>query len=138
MTSKDLQNLDKLQPRVMDTTVLAYIGDAVYEVYIRSMIVSQNPGQKAGDLHRNTVKYVQSEYQAEAIRMLDEMLTEEEKSIVRRARNKKSISKPKHASPMDYKLSTAFEALIGYLHIDGQVARKEEIIQKSIEIIESL
>ena len=76
--------------------------------------------------------------QAKAVKrmMNEEFLTEEEVSLVKRARNHKTASKPRNADPVNYKLATAFEALIGWLHLDGRKERMEEIIFHAMEIIE--
>lgn len=120
----------------INTTALAYLGDAVYEVYVREASVCKNPAN-VDAIHHTNVKYVRAEGQELAIRRLLEDLTEEEQSIVRRARNHKISSKPKNASPVTYKMATAFEALIGYLYLDGKKERMEEIIKRAIEIIDA-
>lgn len=114
----------------MNTTALAFLGDAVYEMYVRARLVAA--GQIHGDLlHRAAVKYVRAEGQAAAVKAMLEDLTEEEVGLVKRARNKKITSKPKNADPVVYKWATAFEALIGYLYLSGKKERMEEIIGKS-------
>lgn len=120
----------------INTTALAYIGDAVYEVYIREASVRSNPAN-VDAIHRANVRYVRAEGQELAIRKLADELTPEEQGIVRRARNHKITSKPKNANPITYKMATAFEALIGYLYLDGQKERMEEIIHKAVEIIDA-
>ncbi len=122
--------------RQINTTALAYLGDAVYEVYVREKSVRSNPA-KVDLIHYTNVKYVRAEGQELAIRRIFDTLTEEEQSIVRRARNHKISSKPKNASPVTYKMATAFEALIGYLYLDQRKERMEEIIYRAIEIIDA-
>ena len=119
----------------MNTTALAYLGDAVYEVEIRRRMLLKRPDH-VDQLHRQSVVYVRAEAQAVAIRSLSEILTSEEADLVRRARNRKILSKPKNLDPLTYKLATAFEALIGYLYLSEQRERLEEILQRSVEIIE--
>lgn len=132
--------MKKLNPKEINTTALAYIGDAVYEIYVRERVLAASGekngaasttasgvasgGQKAfgahvDALHRRAIRYVRADGQAKAIKaMLAEgFLTAEEEAIVRRARNHKSASKPKNADAMDYKYATAFEALIGFWHL---------------------
>ena len=121
----------------INTTALAYIGAAVYEIYIRKHCIEG--GQHNVDaLHKKAVKFVRADGQALAVKtmMREEFLTEEEVSLVKRARNHKSASKPKNADPVIYKLATAFEALLGYLHLEGDTQRLEEIVAKAIAIIE--
>lgn len=122
----------------INTTALAFIGDAVYEVFIRNRVLLKY-GQNADRLHREAVRYVKADAQAGVVRELTALgfLTEEEESLVRRARNRKSKSKPRGASPMEYKLATAFEALIGYLYKSGETERLEEVLEKAAEIIET-
>ena len=121
----------------MNTTALAYIGDAVYEVYIRERVLQQEKVH-VDHLHKLAINYVNNAGQAKAVKrmMNEEFLTEEEVGLVKRARNHKSASKPRNADPVNYKLATAFEALIGWLHLDGQKERMEEVIFRAMEIIE--
>lgn len=122
----------------INTTALAFIGDAVYEVFIRNRVLLKY-GQNADRLHREAVRYVKADAQAEVVRRLTEegFLTEEEENLVRRARNRRIKSKARGASPMEYKLATAFEALIGYLYKSGETERLEEVFEKAAEIIET-
>lgn len=111
----------------MNILSLAYLGDSVYEVYIRSYLVSL--GLKVNDMQQKSIKYVSAKGQS---KYLDEMiennfLTEEELSIVKRGRNHKSHSS-KSADIITYKKSTGLEALIGYLQINGNIKRIEEIM----------
>lgn len=119
----------------INTTALAYIGDGVYEIFVRKMMVER--GWAAADhLHRETVKYVRAESQAYAVKKIMEMLTSEEQDLIRRARNRKSVTKPKNADPVSYKLATAMEALIGYLFLTGQNQRIDEIMSKVVDEID--
>ena len=121
----------------VNTTALAYIGDAVYEIYIRKHCIEA--GQYNVDtLHKRAVKFVRADGQAFAVKtmMKEGFFTEEELSLVKRARNHKSASKPKNADPVIYKLATAFEALVGFLHLEGDIKRLEEVVNKAIAIIE--
>lgn len=121
--------------RYGNTTVLAYVGDAVYELYIRRHVFAL--GEIHADrLHQAAVKYVRAEAQADAVKALTDDLTEDEVLLVKRARNKKITSKPKNADPVIYKWATAFEALIGYLYLSGNSQRLEEVIRKAIDHIE--
>ncbi len=119
----------------LNTTALAFLGDAVYETYVRERILKT--GEIHSDmLHRIAVGYVCAEAQAKVLRRLMPELTETEEALAKRARNRKSASKPKNADPVDYKLATAFEALIGWLSLSGQKERMEELIFKAMEIAE--
>lgn len=121
-----------------NTTALAFLGDAVYELYIRDYVLKT--GQCNADiLHRMAVKYVRAEAQADAVRYMlnnDNILTAEETALVKRARNKKSTSKSRSAGPVSYKLATAFEALVGALYRVGERERCREIMEIAIKVTE--
>ncbi|MEE3362523.1 MAG: ribonuclease III domain-containing protein [Anaerovoracaceae bacterium] len=120
----------------INTTALAFLGDAVYEVYVREHLLDL--GLQAPDkLHRAAVRYVHAPAQEAAIKTLFNELIESERALVKRARNKRSASRPKNCTPITYKWATSFEALIGYLYLEGRTERMEEIIAESIDIIES-
>jgi ribonuclease-3 family protein len=121
-------------PTQMNTGVLAYIGDAVYELYIRKYVV--DTGQiHANRLHASAVKFVKAEAQATVCRSLVGELPEGEQALIRRARNRRFRSGAKNAEPMDYKWATAFEALLGYYYLSGRTDEMEEIILRAINLI---
>lgn len=136
----DTINTTPISPKAINvnainTTALAYIGDGVYELFIRKMMVEK--GWAAADhLHRETVKYVRAESQAYAVKKIMEMLTPEEQDLIRRARNRKSVTKPKNADPVSYKMATAMEALIGYLFLTGQNQRIEDVMSRVVDEID--
>ena len=118
-----------------NTTVLAYVGDAVYETYIRSHVLKS--GKTHVDvLHNLAVKYVRADAQAAAIKHLFHKLTPEEQNLVKRARNHKSMSQPKNTDIITYKWATALEALIGRLYLDENTERLEDIISMAIAVID--
>lgn len=119
----------------INTTALAYIGDAVYEVYVRKYVLEKDP-INVNKQNRLAVKFVRAEGQALAVKKIMDSLTDDEQRLVKRARNKKITSKPQHADPVTYKLATAFEALVGFLYLSGFTERLEEIINQSMEIID--
>ncbi|MEW5323230.1 Mini-ribonuclease 3 [Geobacillus thermoleovorans] len=116
---------------------LAYIGDAVYEVYVRRHLLAGG-SVRPHELHRRAVRYVSARAQAQVIlALLDEgVLTEEEKDIVRRGRNAKSGTIPKNTDVQTYRHSTAFEALIGYHFLVNNGKWVDELIGRSFAIIE--
>ena len=119
----------------VNTTTLAFVGDAVYEIYARKHVIES--GQVNADkLHQMAVKYVRAEGQAFALKAIHDDLSDEEKDLVRRARNRKSTSKPKNADPIEYKLATALEALVGYLYLTDSLDRMGEIINLAFAAIE--
>ena len=124
MKNKDEVNL-------MSPLVLAYIGDSVYELYIREHLV-QTTNLKPHNLHIKTIKYVKAQAQADRLKIIEKILTDEEKDIVRRTRNTQNHHLPKNANPADYMYATAFEGLIGYLYLSGEKDRLEEILKMCI------
>ena len=128
--------MSNLNLKDINTTALAYIGDAVYEIYVRKHVL-QAGIPNVDMLHKYAVHFVCADGQAKALKaLMADFLNEEEVSLAKRARNHKIASKARSAGPVTYKLATAFEALIGYLHLSGQEERMEEIIYKAFEIIE--
>lgn len=119
----------------MDTTTLAFVGDAVYEEYIREYVVECG-NSRANRLHAQAVRFVNAGAQAKIMKQIFDDLPEDEQAFVKRARNKKNNTKAKNASPMDYKWATAFEALIGYYKLTGKIDVMEETIMKAINIID--
>lgn len=113
---------------------LAYAGDAVYELLVRSYIINSHD-TNVNKMHRLSVKFVKANAQAFLIKKLDVLLTEEEKRIVKRGRNAKVTSSPKNAELMDYRYATGFEALFGYLYLSNELDRLIELFNKSIEIL---
>ena len=115
--------------KLMPPLVWAYIGDCVYELFIRMQLVNTtklNPHK----LHIEAIKYVKAKAQAETLAKIYDELTEEEKDIVRRGRNAENHHLPKNADATDYMYATAFEALIGYLYLTKQDIRLKEILEK--------
>lgn len=124
--------LDENALREYSPVVLAYIGDAVFELLVRTHIVV-NGNRKVRHIHHDTVEFVKAESQARVIRQLFDELSEEEQDIVKRGRNSKSTP-PKHADLGDYKMSTGFEALIGYLYLRGDEERLLYLVNKAVDI----
>ncbi|AYD23398.1 Mini-ribonuclease 3 [Clostridioides difficile] len=120
----------------MSPLVLAYLGDTVYETYIREYLIRQNTQRKVNDLHKLAIKYVKAKAQATIIHEIEIELTEEESKIYKRGRNQKSNTSPKNADIIDYKHATGFEALVGYLYLNNEIERLQYIINKGIKIIE--
>lgn len=131
-----MNNLNNINPKDINTTALAYIGDAVYEIYVRKHVLAAGI-PNVDMLHKYAVHFVCADGQAKALKaLITDFLTEEEVALAKRARNHKTASKARSADPVTYKLATAFEALIGWLHLSGRDERMEEIIYKAFEIIE--
>lgn len=116
----------------MSPLVWAYIGDAVYEEFIRNYLV-KSTRYKPHKLHIEASKLVKASAQAKILSKLEEDLNEEELDIVRRARNTGNHHLPKNASVQEYMYSTAFEGLIGYLHLTKNKERLDEILELSLK-----
>jgi ribonuclease III family protein len=131
-----LQYENNVDAKQLNSLALAYMGDAVFEVYVRELLL-QNGKVKPHHLHKEATKYVSAKAQASIIRYLldEQLLSEEEVAVVMRGRNAKSGTVPKNTDVQTYRYGTAFEALIGYLFLLKQESRLEEIILKSFEII---
>ncbi len=125
--------MEEIAVNQMSPLVWAYIGDSVYEQYIRDYLV-RNTKHKPHKLHIEATKFVKASAQAEILKKLEENLTEEELDIVRRTRNTENHHLPKNASVREYMYATAFEGLIGYLHLTKQKERLQEILDMSLKI----
>ena len=124
--------MEELDVNQMSPLVWAYIGDSVYEQYIRDYLVT-NTKYKPHKLHIEATKFVKAAAQAKILQQLEENLTEYEKEIVRRTRNTKNHHLPKNSNIQEYMYATAFEGLIGYLHLSKNKERLDEILQLSIK-----
>ncbi len=124
--NKGIEEVNQMSPLTW-----AYVGDCVYELYIRTKLVDTTK-LKPHELHIKSVKYVKAQAQAETLKKLETILTEEEKEIVRRGRNTQTHHIAKNASMQDYMYATAFEALIGYLYLTKQDDRLFEIMKMEI------
>lgn len=115
---------------------LAYLGDTVYESFIREYIIKKSIYTKINELHKSAIMYVSASAQSKAIKAIEHILTDEEMTIFKRGRNHKKNTGAKNASVIDYRHATGFESLIGYLYLKGDSKRLEYIVLKSIQSIE--
>ena len=115
--------------------VLAYLGDSVYEVYIRKYLIDKKIS-KVNNLQKEAIKYVSAKGQCNLVNNLinNNFLTEEELNIFYRARNHKTNSHPKNTDIITYKYATGFEAIIGFLYLNNNIKRIEEIINFCLEV----
>ena len=111
--------------------VLAYLGDAVFELYIREMLIS-DANMPVNKLHRMATGYVKAKAQSELFEKISDKLTEEEITIFKRGRNAHSYTSAKNADIVDYRRATGFEALIGYLHISERKGRIMELLREGV------
>lgn len=114
---------------------LAYIGDAVYDLIIRTMVVEKG-NRSANALHRASIKYVNAGAQAAMVEALLPKLTEEECAIYHRGRNAKSHTTAKNAKVVDYRKATGFEALLGFLYLNGELKRCLELVKLGLKAAE--
>jgi ribonuclease-3 family protein len=122
------------EARQLNPLVLAFIGDAIYEVFVRTYLVDRNRDMSVHKLHVEAISFVKAHAQSEFIKKLEEQLTEEEKAIFKRGRNSKSGTIPKNADLQEYKAATGFEALLGYLYITEQAERLNYILNSIVEL----
>lgn len=127
-----------MEPNQLNGAALAYIGDAVYEIKIREYVIL-NGLTNPNHLHQASIKFVEAGGQAKVMQDWlhnTNKLTEEEIGIYKRGRNNKANTKAKNASIGDYRQATGFEALIGWLYLNGRKDRLEELLEDAIKIIE--
>ena len=121
--------LTKAEARQINPVVLAFVGDAVYSLYVRTRLTVTGEG-RASEFQRASSKVVSAKGQSEFLGELLPLFTEEEEEIFRRGRNAKKGAKSKSASAAEYNRSTGFEAVLGYLHLTGNSARIEELLSQ--------
>lgn len=134
MIEKELlekNNINKVNAKLYSPVTLAYLGDAIYEMFVRTKLVREHNVQ-VNKLQRLSIQYVKASAQAEQYKKIEEYLTEEEKKIAKRGKNAKVNTMPKNADPVDYMIATGFEALMGWLYLEGKIDRLVEIVDKAM------
>ena len=121
--------MDKAKAKALNPVVLAFVGDAVYSLYVREKLAF-NSDKKTGELNKLAVQDVKATAQAEFYTRIKHLLTDEEDGIFHRARNAKKPTKSKSASVAEYNVSTGFEAVLGYLYITGDTDRLNFILNQ--------
>ena len=124
--------LEEQDLRTYSPLTLAYIGDAIFELVVRTVLVERKNTQPE-KLHKAATKIVKAETQALMIEVLKEELTEEEMAVFKRGRNAKAVTRAKNASMSEYRRATGFEALMGYLYLKGEIERMIELIHLGVE-----
>ena len=127
-TAGILECMDEKQAKRKNPLVLAYVGDTVFDLYIRTNLVKHSD-EHVNQLNQKACKAVNARAQAQAIEILQEALTEEELEVFRRGRNAKSGTVPKNMDVQDYRKATGLEALFGYLFLSGKYQRLEELFR---------
>ena len=120
-----------ISARTYSPLVLAYIGDGIYDLIIRTVVVNRGNTQ-ANKLHRKTSSLVKAAAQSAMVDAMMELLTEEEKAVYKRGRNAKSATMAKNATMADYRKATGFEALMGYLYLENQWERMVYLIKEGL------
>ncbi len=115
----------------------AYLGDAVYERYVREYIMESRGNMPVEKYHAIATHFVCAAAQAKAVEALMDALSEEEEAVYRRGRNAKAHAAPKSSSPGEYRKATGFEALIGYLSINGREERVKELMKAAVDLLEA-
>lgn len=128
----NLSNKSKEEINLLSPLTWAYVGDAVYELYIRTYLVNHTK-LKPHKLHIESIQYVKAAAQANQLEKIMPELTQEEQDIVRRGRNAQNHHLPKNANVTEYMYSTAFEGLIGYLYLTKQEERLLQILKMCVE-----
>ncbi|MBO7344398.1 MAG: Mini-ribonuclease 3 [Clostridia bacterium] len=124
--------MDKTKVLNLNPVVLAFVGDAVYSLYVREKLTFISDS-KAGELNKLATSEVNAKAQATFINSIIELLTDDELGVFKRARNAKKTTKAKHASVADYNLATGFEAVLGYLYLIGNYERLNFLLNKGKE-----
>ena len=139
MQGRFMQELFRMQEvdiKEYSPLALAYIGDAVYELIIRSLVLNEG-NRQVQKMHKRTSSMVQASAQARSITALNDRLTEEEHAVYKRGRNAKSMSPAKNQSVSDYHKATGFEALMGYLYLKKEWKRMLELIKAGLDALEN-
>lgn len=114
---------DKVDIRQLNPLTLAFVGDAVYDVLVRTYLINKFKNISVHNLHIKAIKFVKAHSQSEIIKKLEKQLSEEELYFFKRGRNAKSGTVPKNADIQEYRFATGFETLVGFLYLTGEVNR---------------
>lgn len=126
-------NIERKEAKEFSPLVLAYIGDAVYELIVRSILVSMG-NRPVNKLNKDATSLVKAGAQSEIVKLISDNLSEEEFTIFKRGRNSSPHTMAKNASMTDYKYATGFEALIGFLYLDNRCDRALELVKLGIDL----
>ncbi len=126
-------NIERKEAKEFSPLVLAYIGDAVYELIIRSILVSMG-NRPVNKLNKDATSLVKAGAQSEIVKLISDKLSEEEYTVFKRGRNSSPHTMAKNASMSDYKYATGFEALIGFLYLDNRCDRALELVKLGVDL----
>ena len=125
------------QPNEYNALVLAYIGDSLYDVYVRSRIIEEYPSRSAHQMHVEAIKFVSAHGQSEAVKAIESSLSEAELAAYKRGRNTKSYTVPKNADVGEYRRATGFETLLGWLFTGGREQRLKEVMEIAYDSVKA-
>ena len=123
----------EINPKEYSPLPLAYIGDSVYDLFIRTKVIEKG-NRHVTDLHKESVRFVKAHSQAESVHTIEQRLTENEIRVLKWGRNAKSTP-PKNADVTDYRYATGFETLLGYLYLEGNIDRLKEIMNMAYDAL---
>lgn len=134
---KEIFQLSEVEVNEYSPLTLAYIGDCIYDLIIKTLVVHHG-NQQVQKLHKMTSQFVQASAQSKMMRVLQELLTEEEHAVYKRGRNAKSVSPAKNQSITDYRRATGFEAVMGYLYLKKDWSRMLELVKIGLDSLEEI
>ena len=132
---QEIFQMVEVDVREYSPLTLAYIGDSIYDLIIKSLVINQG-NKQVNKLHQDTSTLVQASAQSRMMRVIQEHLTEEEHAIYKRGRNAKSVSPAKNQSVTDYRRATGFEALMGYLYLNKDWKRMLDLVKMGLSVMQ--
>lgn len=132
---RDVFHMKEVDIREYSPLTLAYIGDSIYDLVIKTLVINEG-NQQVQKLHARTSELVQASAQSKMMRTLQELLTEEEHAVYKRGRNAKSVSPAKNQTLTDYRRATGFEALMGYLYLKKDMKRLINLVKIGLDSLE--
>ena len=133
---QEIFQMEEVDVREYSPLTLAYIGDSIYDLIIKSLVINQG-NKQVNKLHQDTSSLVQASAQSRMMRSMQEHLTEEEHAIYKRGRNAKSVSPAKNQSVTDYRRATGFEALMGYLYLKKEWKRMLDLVKIGLDSMQA-
>lgn len=131
----DNLNIEGIDPSQLSPLVLAYIGDSIFDLIIKTWVISHG-NMQVNKMNKKTSSIVKAQTQSHMVGIIEPYLNEHEENVYKRGRNAKSYTSAKNASVGDYRRATGFEALMGYLYLSGQYGRMTELVKKGLDSIE--
>lgn len=131
-TIRETFGIEKQDIKSISPLTLAYIGDSIYDLIIKTMVVGQSNSQ-VNKMHKKVSEIVKAHGQVVMYHAVEEMLTEEEIAVFKRGRNAKSYTTAKNATKIDYRMATGYEALLGYLYLQDKIDRALELVKVGID-----